>query len=421
MLPISSNPVSYATASPMSGLNPANGARPTMSNNDSQAEAGKEKKDFPWHLGVYDAHCHPTDTVSSVDKIPYMKTRALTIMATRAQDQDLVAEFAEKLAFTRESVRRGDEKRFIVPAFGWHPWFSHQIYDDSSTVSRPSRETHYQEILSPSPTDAEFLQSLPHPRPLSALLDELRNHLEQFHLSLVGEIGLDRAFRIPGTNTLYVEFERDPSLTPGGREGRRLSPYRVLLSHQRKVLLSQLNLAGEMQRAVSIHGVAAHGAVYNALRETWRGHERQAPSNRAKKRQAYADAETRIEQPEREGDDLQDCSLTFPPRVCLHSYSGPPETLKQYLHPSLPAKIFFSFSSLVNFSSSQTKALDVIKIVPDDRILVESDLHAAGEGMDDLMEDITRKVCHIKGWSLTDGVHQLASNWMHFVFGDPED
>ena len=396
-----------------------------MADSNSKGETQQEETDFPWHLGVYDAHCHPTDAVSSFGKISSMKTRVLTIMATRAQDQDLVADFATKLATSRESLHKQDEQGQVIPAFGWHPWFSHQIYDDlpaspGQIKEQPSKEAHYQKVISPPPDDETFVMSLPQPRPLSALLTQLRNHLEHYPLSLVGEIGLDRAFRIPGTESLQANFQPDPTLTPGGRQGRLLSQYRVDMDHQRKILTSQLHLAGQLQRAVSVHGVAAHGVVYDTIRDTWRGHERTVLSKRAKKRRGSIDAAHAHED---EGLDdgektRQHFSLPFPPRVCLHSYSGPPETAKQYLHTSVPALVFFSFSHLVNFSNASNKAVDVIKTIPDDRILVESDLHVAGDQMDELMEAIIRRICQIKGWSLADGVKQLASNWRQYILGD---
>ncbi|KAG8528548.1 uncharacterized protein KY384_007466 [Bacidia gigantensis] len=255
---------------------------------------------LPWHLGVFDAHCHPTDTVASLGDIAHMKTKTLTIMATRQQDQGLVAKFADVFGLIDAQDRGGR----VVPAFG----------------------------------------------------------------------------------------HRTP----------------------KKILTAQLNLAGDLQRAASVHGVAAHGLLYETLAQTWRGHEQVIVSKRERRRrpdfEAYEDTNpSNVTQ--------RDMSKPWPPRLCLHSYSGSADTIRHYLHPSVPVVVFFSFSNLVNFASQSKKAVDAIKAVPDDRILAESDFHCAGKRMDHLMEDIVRSICRIRCWSLSHGVEQLASNWRRFVFG----
>ncbi|KAJ5503446.1 hypothetical protein N7463_006320 [Penicillium fimorum] len=391
-----------------------------------------EDEPFPWDIGVYDAHCHPTDTLASVADIPQMKARTLTIMATRGEDQDLVQQTAASLS-AKTSQSATDR---VIPCFGWHPWFSHQILDNTTqptTAQNPAehKSAHYTAVLTPSPADEQpFIDLLPVPKPLSELISETRNRLQQFPNALVGEVGLDRSFRLPSPWTGTDIDNRDEQLTPGSREGRSLSKYRVKPEHQRTVLKAQLQLAGEMNRAASLHSVQAHGGVFEVLKELWAGHERVVLSRR--KRDKQRDAEGAVSADEDDDQDetpdgsqstkISDLSRKsyrpFPPRICMHSYTGSVEPIRQFLHRSNPSDVYFSFSKAINFSGAAEKKVgDVIKVLPEDRILIESDLHVAGLQMDEMLEDVARQVCRLRGWELRHGVQVLADNWRRFVFG----
>ncbi|KAF2279303.1 Metallo-dependent hydrolase [Westerdykella ornata] len=448
-----------------------------------------EQESFPWHLGVFDAHCHPTDTMSSISSMPKMKTRALTVMATRSEDQDLVASVAKDYGVKSSDQEGWKRDECILPCFGWHPWFSYQMYiseeEDTDKQNSPQSEEsyenqrkrgggkieeqpltgeaklqHYRRVLLPSgkpfpqdqPLSNEYIkiiQHLPDPTSFRDFLVQTRHYLQEFPFALIGEIGLDRAFRIPEAwaHSSSSESERDGTLTPGGREGRRLTPFNVDLGHQKRIMRMQLDLAAEMGRAVSVHGVQAHGMVYEVLAETWAGWETKVPSRKERKKQKENQKRQVIaEQEEGTGsgnDDRKARSVDgsagppydpitpksekkpYPPRICLHSYSGDPSTFKRYLSPNIPAEIFASFSTAINLSSPPTanqdkkymKFEEMIRSVPDHMLLVESDLHTAGDRMDEMLEDIVRRVCTIKSWGLDEGTNILKRNWRRFVFG----
>lgn len=372
--------------------------------------------DIPWQRSVFDAHCHPTDTMALIDDIPNMKAKVLTIMATRREDQDLVDQVAARFPLKDQDEYDRVTSRFVIPAFGWHPWFSYQMFDDRSLNEKPDAITYYKNVLTPHAEDEAFLKALPEPKSLTEFLTETEERLNKHPLGLVGEVGLDRAFRLPKEWLPQDTLSRDPSLTPGSREGRSLSPYRVQLAHQKVILEAQLRLAAKLQRPVSIHSVQAHGAVHEVLRKLWSGHEN--ISNRQRKRRSSAVGAHAAEG----GDEVisggSSHPLPFPPRICMHSYSGPADFLREFLNDTVPIDVYFSFSDAINFSKpSVGKVTEVIKAIPDSRILMESDLHRAGAEMDNRLGLVFHRICDIKKWSVDEGVQILGQNWRCFVFG----
>ncbi len=411
-----------------------------------------EEEPFPWHLGVYDAHCHPTDTMAIIDKIQEMKARILTVMATRIEDQELVISTADKYGVKSSDASKWKREECIVPCFGWHPWFSHQMYIDDEESHAQAKEPkanlqgdakirHYQNVLQPSPfepLDEEnrtLLLSLPDPISFSDFLARTRQNLEQHPYALIGEIGLDRSFRIPVAWDSDFWSTRNSSLTPGGREGRKLTPFKPNQQHQKKIFKKQLQLAAEMGRAVSVHGVQAHGLVFETLSELWKGHEKEVLSKRERKKRGQDHPSVQEEMDSGDsgggaggaggagGEKEKQTPKPYPLRICLHSYSGNPSNFKQYLNPAIPMRIYASFSTAINLSDAMDEETprafaEMVRTVPDDSLLVESDLHTAGEEMDRRLEDIVRRICKVKGWGLNEGVEKLGRNWKTFVFSE---
>ncbi|KAF5654604.1 Cut9-interacting protein [Fusarium sp. NRRL 25303] len=368
---------------------------------------------FPWHIGVFDAHNHIGERVNSVSDLPKMKSRAVAIMATRTQDQPLIASIVKTHGVKGPECFTKD-KTTVVAGYGRHPWFCHELFDDSletptyvlSEDVEDAKAQHYKAVLTPAPTDPAFWRDLPVPIALSTFIAETRARLIEDPYAMIGEIGLDKPFRLPMQWT-DPKPEPDRDRTPGGRQRRPLSQHRINITHQKAVFMAHLRLAGELGRPVSVHGVQVHGSLYDAMNESWKGHELRGRRSRDKEKKNGTNSQAAEQTPK-----------PYPPRICLHSFSGKSDAVKQYLKPSIPAKIFFSFSKTNNLRSDEErkKVEDAIKIVPDNRVLVESDLHTAGERMDNELEEMYRVICQVKGWGLEEGVGKIAENYREFVF-----
>lgn len=208
---------------------------------------------------ITDVHCHPTDA----QDVPTESMERLQITICAMSSNPLDQEKVKALA-----IKFPDK---VTPAFGYHPWFSHWISTESSVSLHSDnvqnfseKERHYRNLLlpqSPAPAlEAEFtnlLPYLPDPIPLVVIINTLSNNLLAFPDAMLGEVGLDRSFRIP------LDYFASP---------RILTSFQIPLGHQLEVLEAQMAVALEMRKNISLHSVKSQLAtleVFERMRKKW--------------------------------------------------------------------------------------------------------------------------------------------------------
>ncbi|PPQ63830.1 hypothetical protein CVT24_009779 [Panaeolus cyanescens] len=322
---------------------------------------------------VVDVHCHPTDAPEGVSASA-MEELSITIcaMSSMTSDQSKV----KRLAL--------DHPTKVVPAFGYHPWFSHLI----SLSENVDKEDHYRSLLLPQSSkdaslEAEFEKLLPHlpePRPLKDVIAEVRANLTDIPRAFIGEVGLDRSFRVP----------YDYHATP-----RELTSFSIPLQHQLVILEAQLDLAVELERNVSIHSVKSQQATVDLLQRM--------------KQKVGEEKFLRISL------DLHSCGLSA-------------QTWRdvEKRHPN----VFLSLSCVINHKHSNHR--DLIAMCSEDRILVESDYNTVNMCTPQTWE-MVKIVSEVRGWPLETewdesldaeedknrwgAVRRLERNWFRFRDG----
>merc|ERR1712166_1443924 len=97
----------------------------------------------------------------------------------------------------------------------------------------------------------------------------------------------------------------------------------------------------------------------------------------------------------------------LPPRIMMHSWGGSVDSARSLLclKGGVGQRIYFSFSATINAVAPKTPA--VIRSIPDDRLLIESD-HV--EEVDKHMLEAVALVAKAKDWTTEFCVQQMLKN-----------
>lgn len=258
---------------------------------------------------------------------------------------------------------------------GIHPWFSHFVSPPEK--SKLSAKDYYASILQSSDPQQleEMIQALPEPFSYETWFNHLRQRLTNHPEALVGEVGVDRSAR----------------LLPGGAidwHGKKPTQVHTSIEHQLAILDIQCRLARELNRGVSLHCVQGQGHLFDYL-----------------KRQSTQFSGRKLRQLKEKPNIL---------RVCLHSFGGSPATVTQFIELK-GFEIYVSFSVAINAQHLPPHKMQaLIRSVPEDRLLIESDLNTP-KGIDVCMVDIVKIVSEARNWTIAQTVEKTRQNWKRFV------
>lgn len=307
---------------------------------------------------LFDAHCHLSPVVSCkhyenlkkelVNKFALEsnidQTNCLNMMSTNFIDYKLICELSEEFC------------GIINPNYGVHPWFSHLYTLTDFSVSKLSpneiKKEHYGSIFIPKkPIPQELLDALPVPIYLPSYMKKVEELLKNSPHAGIGEIGIDKSFRVPKCGYLgseqCQEWIKDPlrkSVIP--KEGKdEWSPFRTSMDHQISVVTQFLELAKKLHRPVSIHCVSNYGKIYDTLKNVFIEED----SN------GYSDE-----------------------WIDMHSYSGSVDQIREFTR-TFP-NIKFSLSDVLNLKRYLTKLKQAFDkgYMKSKNVLLESDLGLDG-------------------------------------------
>ncbi|VUG16770.1 DEBR0S1_25202g1_1 [Brettanomyces bruxellensis] len=309
---------------------------------------------------LFDAHCHLSPGVTHTKynnlklqlsrKVDFergfniQKRYCLNMMSTNFIDYSLIHDLSENFPW------------FVNPNYGVHPWFSHLFtfenfdQEDGYLTTMEIKRKHYSSIFQPSKEISdELLMALPVPIYFPEFIKRIEQLLLENPKSGIGEIGIDKVFRVPQCGYLGVkecqEWIDNPKLKSKVFECTDRSPFRTSMEHQVKILRQFLLLAKKLHRHISLHCVGNDGKLFNILKEIFGGGNGKTYSSEW---------------------------------IDLHSYSGSIEQIRVYTK-SFP-NIKFSISKVLNLERYKERLRKAFELhyVGVQNILLESDLGLDG-------------------------------------------
>ncbi|OUM53746.1 hypothetical protein BVG19_g3059 [[Candida] boidinii] len=336
---------------------------------------------------LYDAHCHLSpffkdESVQKINKVlkdnygkrlyvdenEIIPIPTINLMSTTQWD----IQFVNRISLENPSI--------VQPCFGIHPWYSHlftmEDYSKEAIGCQLSeteiKTKHYSKIFtcmkkgkneerdSDSLPDL-LLDHLPVPKNLYELIKDIELIIEenirnkQDYEFMIGEIGLDKLFRIPWNG--YLGNENEGLINPDSKfnSNSKFSNYQVSIDHQVIIYKEFLKMAIKYNKPVSIHCVKAHGILFDITKSMIK---------------------------------IKDSKCT---KLCLHSYSGSIDQAKSWLK-LYKKNIFFSISEILNIKGGtrkvkeigkeeddgnedtvDSKCIELLKFLPFENILIETD------------------------------------------------
>lgn len=318
---------------------------------------------------LVDAHCHVSTMVDAVgcDKIRSNLDLALAgtasdvqrcVMSTNVYDWELL----EPLLLMKQL---DDEGPGINVSLGVHPWYCHLYQLDRSL----SKVGHYRNCLKCKDEVQlmELVEQLPDPVDLSSYLSDERVS----RVGCIGEIGLDKVFRLPQNG--FLVSNNGTSL-----ERSSLSNVRVEFAHQIQVFETLLKVAKGRGLPVSIHSVKCQGTTFDICKRI------------------LLDSEVNI---------------------CLHSFTGTLDTVRLWLANFPHERLFFSVSCWINLKDWDSGA-ELLKSLPLQCILTETDCSVdsvSSQEQRQMLDSVLDAISRAHGISRTKAMDTVLQNFNRFL------